>query len=87
VCPRCDHTFEYEKDRRRHLNSVHKLDTVEYLCTIESCERASKGKGFSRKDKFDEHVRKMHGPIDNTGKSFGMAKTQMAYTYDSDLEA
>ncbi|KAK8188246.1 hypothetical protein IWZ00DRAFT_358705 [Phyllosticta capitalensis] len=52
--PRCDLSFVYPKDLRRH-KSTHSKGTRQHLCPIETCDGA-----FSRKDNLHRHVKNKH---------------------------
>jgi uncharacterized Zn-finger protein len=59
----CDEKFTRPSDMRRHKGSKHG-DTMHW-CPYDKCDKSKDfacgdKKGFSRKDKLDEHVRRMH---------------------------
>jgi hypothetical protein len=61
----CSHTsFRRIYDVGRHHNSKHKHATAgpHFWCTVDGCDRSAVmgGRSFPRKDKLNDHVRKMH---------------------------
>lgn len=59
--PSCHMTFTRHADLKRHIDTVHGKKTSHW-CPMEGCPRAEAdgNKAFPRKDKRDEHVRKVH---------------------------
>jgi hypothetical protein len=57
--PYCGRRFARKQDLFRHERSVHHKDDT-FACQIIQCPRFVRG--FPRKDKRDEHERKVHGP-------------------------
>jgi hypothetical protein len=55
--PGCSKSFGRISDNRRHVQTVH-CQTNVYCCPVQDCCRSNRP--FSRKDKRNEHVRKVH---------------------------
>ncbi|PLN75707.1 hypothetical protein BDW42DRAFT_33093 [Aspergillus taichungensis] len=57
----CTLAFQSSKDRTRHYNTKHPellQEPTTYFCRIEGCKRGFKfGRGFSRKDGLDRHLK------------------------------
>ena len=51
--------FRRKPDLARHMTTRHG-DRGTHLCPHSSCKRSQSGKGFSRKDNLDEHIRRCH---------------------------
>ncbi|KAF2203939.1 hypothetical protein GQ43DRAFT_225107 [Delitschia confertaspora ATCC 74209] len=61
-CDVCGRAFLYPKDLERHKRTQHpSADTPAFFCPILGCARSMQGKPFYRKDKLQEHARKIHG--------------------------
>ena len=61
-CDVCLRAFLYPKDLERHKRTQHPSeDTPAFFCPVQGCSRAHSGKPFYRKDKLQEHARKIHG--------------------------
>lgn len=58
MCSYCSEVFSHKKDMKRHERSIHNL-VANFPCQFPPCQRALRG--FTRKDKRDEHEKKMHG--------------------------
>jgi Zinc finger, C2H2 type len=56
-CARCDITFSRPSDLDRHMDAIHHRRRPQ--CSVPGCTN-NKGEGFSRPDKFREHMRKQH---------------------------
>jgi len=56
----CGARFTRRSDLRRHHNNIH-LGARPFFCGFNGCERTANGIGFSRKDKRDNHEKKVHG--------------------------
>ncbi|KIM98312.1 hypothetical protein OIDMADRAFT_20052 [Oidiodendron maius Zn] len=54
----CGARFSRRSDLKRHHMAIH-LRAMTFLCSFTGCARATIG--FSRKDKRDDHERKIHG--------------------------
>ncbi|KAK4222447.1 hypothetical protein QBC38DRAFT_81903 [Podospora fimiseda] len=62
----CGRSFTRKADANRHYKLKHEVTGRDsFLCQWEGCERRLRG--FSRKDKRDEHERKVHGEMDRAG--------------------
>ncbi|KAF2241685.1 hypothetical protein BU26DRAFT_524849 [Trematosphaeria pertusa] len=57
--PNCNKRFSRIYDLRRHHRGKHE-GTAEFTCRYPGCRRGIRG--FPRKDKRDDHERKIHGP-------------------------
>lgn len=55
--PSCASSFRRTSDLRRHIRTIHHVSTI-YYCDVPSCSRNSRG--FARKDKLTEHLRRVH---------------------------
>jgi uncharacterized Zn-finger protein len=61
-CDVCGRAFLYPKDLERHKRTQHPSeDTPAFFCPVQGCSRAAGQKPFYRKDKLQEHARKIHG--------------------------
>ena len=61
-CDICGRAFLYPKDLERHKRTQHPSeDTPAFFCPVPGCTRAPGQKPFYRKDKLQEHARKIHG--------------------------
>ncbi|KAJ4361911.1 hypothetical protein N0V83_010852 [Neocucurbitaria cava] len=61
--PECmEKTFGRWYDLRRHFNGAHTVEGEVYWCEVVGCARSALGGGrpFPRKDKMNDHVRKIH---------------------------
>jgi hypothetical protein len=54
-CQECDRAFRYPKDLERHKRSLHVGLSCRWFCPHSVCKFS--GQGFSRKDKFFQHIR------------------------------
>jgi len=62
-CEICGQGFLSRKDRDRHFRSIHDQDGAgKFLCPVQGCKFASKG--FTRKDKWTQHLRTTHANKD-----------------------
>lgn len=71
----CQSSFTSKNEWKRHVNSQH-IQPIYYLCLHEGCAdiprtgvpRSSmepqQGKSFNRKDLYDQHVKRMHTPLE-----------------------
>lgn len=82
VCSECFQRFSYDKDLKRHIGSIHERAEFKY-CSFSNCDRASRG--FARKDKRDEHEKKIHG-ASQMADSISSLKSQSVCASDSDLD-
>jgi hypothetical protein len=62
--PECGKTFKRPADLKRHIDTIHN-QTSKYWCPISTCNRHiyylhGDAKYFTRKDKRNEHFRKVH---------------------------
>ena len=61
--PKCTKTFTRQPDLDRHRDTIH-LKTKQFWCTAPGCNRSESYAGvkrpFPRKDKLNDHVRKVH---------------------------
>lgn len=65
----CEHTscvgktFGRRYELERHYNSIHAVDPTVFWCTVVGCKRSAAecGRPFRRKDKRNDHMRKIHG--------------------------
>jgi hypothetical protein len=61
--PSCNHkTFTRWYDLRRHHDGTHSNEGPTFWCQVNGCEcsNVEGGRAFPRKDKLNDHVRKMH---------------------------
>jgi len=68
--PSCiDETFNRWQDFTRHYNGAHVAEDAgdRFWCQVPDCERAVRP--FPRKDKLNDHVRKMHMSVIESGSS------------------
>lgn len=67
-CPKCDQSFLYPKDLRRH-KATHlddeDDDKVLYHCEVPCCAYGPGGTGISRKDGLTRHMKRFHGGLVN----------------------
>ena len=64
-CQSCDRSFRYPKDVLRHERSVHAWQSSKwYFCPVSECRRSTQG--FSRKDKFFQHIKTHTSNFDKT---------------------
>jgi hypothetical protein len=59
----CHKTFGRWYDFKRHYDGAHSSEGPEHWCTVGGCDRSKAvgGRPFPRKDKLNDHVKKMHG--------------------------
>lgn len=53
----CNAAFSRKSDLERHVQTKHSSDRT-YLCPVDTCDRSVDG--FKRKDKLDDHIKKVH---------------------------
>jgi hypothetical protein len=59
----CESTFTRLGDRNRHVESKHNVTL--HFCLVPGCEKsfARGGKGYTRKDKLQEHMQRKHAAL------------------------
>ncbi|KAH8637862.1 hypothetical protein IG631_05632 [Alternaria alternata] len=57
-CDICQKEFNRAAELRRHKDSVHNLNSLQYFCEVPGCDRASRP--FPRKDKLADHTARVH---------------------------
>jgi hypothetical protein len=59
----CESTFTRLGDRNRHVESMH--NKALHFCLVPGCEKNLRrgGKGYTRKDKLQEHMQKKHAGL------------------------
>lgn len=55
-CTLCEASFNLQADLRRHRIGVHAEEGANFICQNPGC--ATPGKGYSRKDDFQRHVKR-----------------------------
>ncbi len=58
MCSHCSRQFKSQTYVARHESSVHHKSTP-YFCSEQECSRSRKG--FTRKDNYETHLRRVHG--------------------------
>jgi hypothetical protein len=76
----CGKMFTRLSDLRRHHSTIH-TPSVSYLCPVQDCLRRKHG--FARKDKRDEHVRKIHHIQVGNGNGVGRGVQSASEEEDS----
>jgi hypothetical protein len=72
-CGTCQKRFNRTAELRRHNDTFHNPNASQYFCTVPGCDRVSRS--FHRKDKYEDHMRKVH------------ARPSASGTYEHDEEA
>jgi len=70
-CPSCTTSFSRKTDLSRHFLNVHERPS-RYLCHLHRCPRGIPGKGFARKDKLVDHLKKKHA-LNSTDAAYEVA--------------
>jgi len=63
IFPECPKTFTRQSDLQRHIDTIH-IQKQRFWCPHSTCKRSDEyggqKKSFARRDKRDEHARKIH---------------------------